>query len=422
VTAPHGPNGVPENRGASDGDRVPENRGASDDGRVPENPGATNSEAAETDPIALAGGLAGTPADAAAGPEVSAEQISIGRRLRQPRTVVSILVPILVLILLVISLPGFKLDRLPGLILGANPLLLLAAFAVYYAGFPLRGLRWKLLLHAAGSEVSERDSTEIIFISWLVNCVVPAKLGDIYRAWLFRLNFAVSLSRTLGTVFIERIFDLFAIVMLGLAAGFWSFRSGMPREVQIIFVLGFVLMGLLAVALFTLRNFGRRLLDIFPVPARVVDLYERFEEGVFGIGARQVPVIAIVTLAIWATEAGRLYLVIMALGFTDVHMGMSGVAFVAFSASLLTAIPLTPAGLGFVEGAVVGLLTAVYHVPTNQALAITVVDRAISVLSVVVLGSLVYVLSPKTKGRAARAARDGDVTSSPAPARGGPGI
>lgn len=348
--------------------------------------------------------------------DVSAEQISLGRRLRQPRTLVSIFVPILVLVLLGVSLPGFRLDRLPGLILGADPWLLLAALVTYYAGFPLRGLRWKLLLRAAASEVSTRDATEIIFISWLVNCVVPAKLGDIYRAWLLRLNFAVSLSRTLGTVFIERVFDLFAIVLLGLAAGFWSFRSGMPREVQIIFLVGFGVVALLAVGLFTLRNFGRRLLDRFPVPERIVELYDRFEEGVFGIGRRQVPIIALVTVLIWATEAARLYLVIRALGFSNVYLGMSGAAFVAFAASLLTAIPLTPAGLGFVEGAVVGILTAVYHVPSNEALAITVLDRAISVLSVIVLGGIVYVVSPKTKGRSASAV-PGTVTAAPAPLR-----
>lgn len=348
--------------------------------------------------------------------DVSAEQISLGRRLRQPRTLVSIFVPILVLVLLGVSLPGFRLDRLPGLILGADPWLLLAALVTYYVGFPLRGLRWKLLLRAAASEVSTRDATEIIFISWLVNCVVPAKLGDIYRAWLLRLNFAVSLSRTLGTVFIERVFDLFAIVLLGLAAGFWSFRSGMPREVQIIFLVGFGVVALLAVGLFTLRNFGRRLLDRFPVPERIVELYDRFEEGVFGIGRRQVPIIALVTVLIWATEAARLYLVIRALGFSDVYLGMSGAAFVAFAASLLTAIPLTPAGLGFVEGAVVGILTAVYHVPSNEALAITVLDRAISVLSVIVLGGIVYVVSPKTKGRSASPV-PGTVTAAPAPLR-----
>ncbi len=59
-----------------------------------------------------------------------------------------------------------------------------------------------------------------------MNCLVPAKLGDIYRAYLLKINSTVSLSRTFGTVFIERVLDLFAIVTLALAAGFVSFRDG----------------------------------------------------------------------------------------------------------------------------------------------------------------------------------------------------
>jgi hypothetical protein len=54
----------------------------------------------------------------------------------------------------------------------------------------------------------------------------PAKLGDVYRAYLLKMNSPASLSRTFGTVFIERILDIFAIAILGLAAGFWSFRTG----------------------------------------------------------------------------------------------------------------------------------------------------------------------------------------------------
>ena len=70
----------------------------------------------------------------------------------------------------------------------------------------------------------------------------------------------------------------------------------------------------------------------------------------------------------------------------------------ALSASLLTAVPLTPAGIGFVEGGVVGLLTIVYGVSTSDALAITLVDRSISVLSIIILGSIAYAISPKRRG------------------------
>ena len=96
-----------------------------------------------------------------------------------------------------------------------------------------------------------------------------------------------------------------------------------------------------------------------------------------------------------------------ALGFGDVHLGISGAFFVALAASLLTAIPLTPAGLGVVEAGVVGILTLVYGVPFTEATAIALVDRAISVLSVIAIGSVVYIASPFTKTRDTRVQRAG---------------
>ena len=277
--------------------------------------------------------------------------------------------------------------------------MLIAAFVVFYLGFPLRGWRWSILVRQSGFALRIRDAMEIIFLSWLVNCLVPAKLGDVYRAYLLKINSPVSLSRTFGTVFIERILDLFAIVTLGLAAGFVSFRSGLPGDVQIVFAIGVGFVLLLAAGLLTMRNFGRRILTRLPLPHRVFEFYDRFEEGVFAsIGLRALPRLVVITGFIWATEAMRLYLVVQALGLPEVHLGISGAFFVALSASLLTAVPLTPAGIGFVESGVVGLLTIVYGVSQTDALAITLVDRAISVLSIIVLGSIAYAISPKRRG------------------------
>ncbi len=331
--------------------------------------------------------------------EITADQMSLGRRLRQPRTILSLVLPLALLVLFARSLPGFNLSELPGKVLAANGWLLLLAFVIFYTGFPIRGLRWAVLVRATGYPLKTRDSTQIIFISWLVNCLVPAKLGDLYRAYLLKLNAAVSLSRTFGTVFIERILDLFAIVVLGLAAGFVSFRGRLPNDVQVVFAIGVVLVVVLAVLLLSLRNFGRRLLTRLPIPARVLELYDRFEEGVFSaIGLRQVPILLLLTAVIWSTEAFRLYFVVEALGFPAVHLGISGAFFVALTGSLLTAVPFTPAGLGIVEAGIVGVLTLVYGVSQTEALTIVLVDRAISVLSIIILGSVTYGVSPMRRG------------------------
>lgn len=347
--------------------------------------------------------------------QIDAAQLSIGRRLRQRRTILSIVVP-LGIIGFFLYLNRDRLVQVPELILKANPALVLLAFVVFYLGFPLRAYRWKRLLQGTGFVIGVRNSMEILYLSWFVNCVVPAKLGDVYRAYLLKVNSPASLSRTFGTVFIERILDIFAIAILGLAAGFWSFRSGLPPAIRLVFVVGIVVVVVAAVGLFTLRNFGRQILDRLPLPARFIGFYERFEEGVFGgVGVRHLPILAILTGCIWMTEALRLYIVVLALGFPDVALGLSGAVFVALIGSLLTAIPLSPAGLGFAQAGVIGVLTVAYGIPLAEATAITILDWVISVLSIIVFGAVTYVVSPMPRGMG-RIPQPTPTTSDTAPA------
>ena len=345
--------------------------------------------------------IASDPMEAVAGgldPEVGAGQLSLAARLRQPRTIISILVPLAIIVVFVV-INGSTLASVPGDIAKVDLRLVAVAFVIFYAGFPMRGLRWAILLRGTGIRVSVRDSTEIIFLSWLVNCVVPAKLGDVYRAYLLKINSNASLSRTFGTVFIERVLDLIAIALLGIAAGLWSFRNGLPLPIQVVFAIGLVVVAVLSVGLFTMRNFGRQILNALPFPPRLLELYDRFEEGVFGaVALRQMPFLGGLTVSIWMTEALRLFFVVQAFHYADVELGLSGVVFVALIGSLLTAVPLSPAGLGLVEAGIIGVLDFIYGVDVGHATAIALLDRAISVFSIIVLGSIGYLVSSKPRG------------------------
>ena len=296
----------------------------------------------------------GQEADALINPEAPvevppAEQMSLIRRLRQPRTMLSIAVPLAVIVIAIVAQPRQSSPRFPMTSARPTCWLILLGFLVYYLGFPLRGRRWTLLLRGAGYRISTKDGTEILFLSWLVNCVVPAKLGDVYRAYLLKLNTPVSAHpdprHRLHRADPGPVRDRLA----------WALRratstsgTGLPScQVQLIFAFGVALIVLLALALIGMRNFGRRLVEALPLPHRAVELYDRFEEGVFqSVGLRGLPWLGVLTVLIWVTEALRLYFVIQAFGFSDFHLGLSGTMFVALCGSLLTAVPLTPGGLG----------------------------------------------------------------------------
>ncbi|MEO6059226.1 MAG: lysylphosphatidylglycerol synthase transmembrane domain-containing protein [Candidatus Limnocylindria bacterium] len=326
---------------------------------------------------------------------ISEREVSLARRFLNVRTIGSIVFGVAILFLLFRVVLNIDFGATWGQIAGADPLLLFLAVLCYYATFPLRGLRWAFVLRRVGTSLRLRDATEMLFLSWFVNCLVPAKLGDLYRAYLLKGNYGGSLSRTVGTIFIERIADIVVIFGLALAAGFWSFRGRSRPEIDALFLAGFVMAAVLVLLVIALNYFGARLTRI--LPARVADLYERFHEGSTGaLTSRSVPVIGFLTVLIWLFEGMRLFFVIRALDLPGANLGISAALFVALAASLLTAIPLTPAGVGFVEAGIVGAL-ALYGVLGEPAVAVALTDRAISILTVIILGGILYAFSSKVR-------------------------
>jgi uncharacterized protein (TIRG00374 family) len=327
--------------------------------------------------------------------ELISTDVSLGRRLLNWKTIGSILFGVLLLVLLFRYVLNQDLGEIWARISHASPGFLLLAFVAYYLTFPLRGFRWAYLLRSSGTPIPVTDATEILFLSWFVNCVVPAKLGDVYRAYLLRGNYGASMSRTLGTVFIERSADIVVIFALALAAGFWSFRGRSRPDVDAVFFIGFVVAIGLVAFLFGLRFFGHRLTKF--LPGRVAELYERFHEGsTRGLTRRTLPVLGALTVAIWILEGFRLYFVIRALHLPEVGIGISAAIFVTLIGALLTAVPLTPAGVGFVEAAIV-IALGFYGIAGGPAGAVALADRAISILSVIVIGGILYAFSPKVR-------------------------
>jgi uncharacterized protein (TIRG00374 family) len=329
--------------------------------------------------------------DAPAGEQIPEREVSLRSRLFNLRTIGSIVFGLVLVFLLFRVVLNVDFERTFELMATANIGLLLVGLGAYYLTFPLRSLRWWYVLRHVGTHVPYRAATEILFLSWFVNSVVPAKLGDLYRAYLLKGNFGASISRTVGTIFIERITDLVVIFGLALAAGFWSFRGRQRPELDALFLAGFVFAAALVALVVILRLQGHRVTRL--LPERAQELYERFHEGSTGaLRPKVLLAIGLITAVVWMLEGVRVYFVIRALDI-GLNLGISSSIFVALVASLLTAIPLTPAGMGFVQAGIVGAL-ALYGVSGEAATAVAVTDFLLATLSVIVFGGLLYAFSP----------------------------
>lgn len=327
---------------------------------------------------------------------ITEAEVSLTSRLLNWRTIGSIVFALVLVFLLFRVVLNVDFGRTWELVRTANVGLLLAGLLVYYLTFPLRSLRWSLILRRVGSPIPYRDATEILFLSWFVNCVVPAKLGDLYRAYLLRGNHRASISRTVGTIFLERITDIVVIFALALAAGFWSFRNRNRPEVDALFLAGFIVASVLIILVVALRFQGRRVTGY--LPARIAVLYERFHEGATGAMRPGLLLqVGLITAVVWTLEGARVYFVIRSLDLSSLdlpalNLGISSSIFVALAASLLTVVPLTPAGMGFVQAGIVGVLY-LYGVSTEAATAVAITDFVLSTLSVIVLGGILYAFS-----------------------------
>src|SRR5262245_24090290 len=102
-----------------------------------------------------------------------------------------------------------------------------AAFAGVRVGFVLAGgalivaviaifaVRWRVLLPNR-PDVPVRFVFCYLMIGYMVNAIIPVRLGDLVRAYLLGRRHGIAVSTTLSTVVVERIFDVVAIVVIGL--------------------------------------------------------------------------------------------------------------------------------------------------------------------------------------------------------------
>jgi len=309
-------------------------------------------------PAGTNGAAAGDDAPAAAAEALTGSErsVNLGKRFFNAKTAASFLIGIAILVSVfrVTSIhPSEILVQLRQL----DVRLYALAIMIYASTFLFRGLRWQRLLHNVGSRVRLVPLTEVIFLSWFVNSIVPAKLGDLYRGYLLRREYGLSMSRTMGTVVAERVVDILTLVLLLGSAGYFVLKTRVSGDVTNLLHVGWGLFAVLVVGMFVLYRYGERLMRFFP--HRIQDVYAKFAHGTFN-SLHPAPPVLLLTVLAWGAEAGRLFFVMKAL---HVPVGPVGALFIVAAISLALIAP-TPGGLGAVEGAFV-IVLAVFGVSTS---------------------------------------------------------
>jgi uncharacterized protein (TIRG00374 family) len=319
-------------------------------------------------------------------PQKSGEEgVNLKRRLFRINTLIGF---VLAGIIIYVFITRFNLDQAISIIMSSNFMLLLLAFLVFYGFLPLRGHRWHVLLLESDINLPVVELTRLYFIAWFANSILPARIGDIYRAYLLKKNRQVSFSLSLGVIFSERIFDLASTALLVVISGLFYMDKVASPTFKNRLIIGLVAIACIVIA-FAIFSWRSRWLKRF-LPQKFQGHFESFRRGLFRSPAK-LPFISLESLIIWLSEAGRLYFVAWALGFRiDFLLAL----FVSQAALIIMSLPLTPAGLGLVELLMFGILIPA-GLSHDAAAAIVIADRLISYWSLIFLGAIHYIISPR---------------------------
>ena len=120
--------------------------------------------------------------------------------------------------LLVWTLRGVSLLAVWHELEGSNlPLFIAAAIAATLI-FPLRAYRWRIILQPVSPNVPMGPLWRSLAIGAMVNNLIPARAGEIARAYALTRETSVSFASALASLAVDRLFDMVVLLGLGVAA------------------------------------------------------------------------------------------------------------------------------------------------------------------------------------------------------------
>lgn len=270
---------------------------------------------------------------------------------------------------LYLALRGVDFRRVGEALRHANYWWLLPGVLAIVLSILLRAVRWRLLFHPR-TDLRFTSVFGSLNVGYLVNDLLPMRLGEVVRAYLISQQEAVSATHALSTVAVERVLDMVVTVAyLAALIPFVELPAGSAGKVQAVAVaavaalLVMLIAGALPARTHQLARLGTRFLPQ-GAARRLHGLMDHFLEGFAVLSAPRValPVVAL-SVALWALAALALYCVLLAF---NLRLSPAAPLFVLALVSVSFVVPAAPGHIGVFHWTVITAL-ATFHVQEDLA-------------------------------------------------------
>jgi len=297
-----------------------------------------------------------------------------------------------------------------------NYVWVLPALGLVIISFYLRALRWRLIL-ASTKEITIGRAFHPMMIGFMINCVLPGRLGEIARPIILQKKEQVAFTIGLATVAAERIFDICLLLVLfiitvsaieirpdiNVAFGEYHLnRATLDTIFSGMLKLGFVLIaGVILVTIGSVRDFFYRIIRYIPnlfffagrnirevirrrMCEPLIGILENIAQGFTLVRyPGKIILSSILSFLIWGLIALSYYL--FSLGSPGIDMTFFELSVVMVIICFFISLPSVPGWWGLWEAAGVFALS-LFGVSAKEAAGFTLANHALQVFPVILVG------------------------------------
>lgn len=312
-----------------------------------------------------------------------------GLRIKRPsRLLLNVVTIAVTVVFSYIALSGIDFDEVWRALCSCDYWWLIPALIAFGLGNVARALRWRSLF-APGRRPPLAPTLDATMIGYFYNNIMPARAGEVARVVVLTRRSSAPLVETVGTIVVERLYDVITILAIFFVAQPWLPHVSWFRAAAVAaIVLALAITSIVAV----LVLYGDRPLRLLLRPLGRLSLFsgDRLERtlielvhGLSGLRNRRVAVEAFLwTILAWMLTALCAYFVSVAF---HLHLPLACGVLVAVAVGLSMILPSPPAAIGVFEGAAILALKA-YSLPKSTILPFALVLHAVNFVPFVLVG------------------------------------
>lgn len=257
----------------------------------------------------------------------------------------------------------------------------------------LRAIRWKYFLAPIG-RIKTGPLFSALIIGYMANSFVPAHLGDVVRAYVVGRKNTVSASAVFGTVVVERIVDVFSLlVLMALTIIIFPFPEWIRKSGYITFII-IMIFSICLILLKVYREKGLKIMNkvLGFLPAklsdRLTDIVNSFLDGIVLLkNWKHYVIVFLLTFIMWVCYAYIFHLAFQAFDFINLYSLPWYASLVLLVITTISiAVPSSPGYVGTYHYLCQIGLSELFNVQSDAALSFAFVAHGINMIPMFILG------------------------------------